>query len=137
MAEIIKFSDEDRNKTLATPEARQFLIDGVINPDSEDWQKLPKEKQIEILKECGKLSDATRQLCVDLKTEIEQPEEPDASTGDINQKQASEKSNTPANIKSLANIARTQVKATFGNVTDKDYASHMSNMRALLIKMVP
>jgi hypothetical protein len=57
-----------------------------------------------------------------------------ADGGTIPEKQKSE---IPADIKTAADTARLQVKNTFGNVADKEYASHLSTTRAMLIKWIP
>ncbi len=112
MAEIIRFSDDDQKKTLSIPEARRFLLDGVINPDSEDWTKLTPEKQQEVLDECAKLTDATSLLCKNLKDELAKEVASSATKPDATKK-TEKKSEIPVDIKTAADGARAQVRKTF------------------------
>jgi hypothetical protein len=125
MAESIKFTDIDRSKTLAIPEAQQFLIDGVINPASEDWTKLSKETQISILDECAKLSEIAQKGCNDLRAELEKSVSKPQATSE------KQKSEIPAEIKSVADATRTKINTVFGDPKSMDFHHYLSVWRRI------
>lgn len=139
MAKEIQISSDDLSRegysNLATKTPDNKLNASRIDTEASraELEKLKKA----LAEKTSSIQGVTEADLTALLEETQDQEDPASTEEDPNPKQVSEKSNVPANIKSLANVARAQVKATFGNVADKDYASHMSNMRALLIKMIP
>lgn len=72
------------------------------------------------------------------EAEASEGEEAESTWGTESKDDAAEKeSKIPADIKSAADAARAQIRSTFGNVSDKDYASHLSTTRAMIVKWIP